>query len=109
MIECKVSRSDFFADAKKPQRLAGTGIGERRYFMTPVGLVKPSELPEEWGLIEIDGRSASVVVECPKRTIDLSGHVAEKRLLLSTISRIRTREFLMIQRIEGVDEEEAVA
>lgn len=97
LIECKTSRSDFIADFKKPHRLAGTGAGEIRFFLTPPGIAKPSELGD-WGLIETDGKLAEIIVDAPKRTIDLAGHLSEKRMLISTIRRIRTREFLMISR-----------
>lgn len=100
MIECKTSRGDFLADAKKPQRLAGTGMGERRYFMAPKGLLTPTDIPEHWGLLEVDGREISETVSAPRRTLDISGHANEKSMLLSTIRRIRTREFLIIQKEE---------
>jgi hypothetical protein len=103
LIECKVSRSDFFADAKKTHRLSGTGSGERRFFLTPPSLIGPEELPEGWGLLELHGRSVKQIVDCERRPIDLASHQSEKRMLLSTISRIRMREFLIISR-EAVDE-----
>jgi hypothetical protein len=96
MIECKASRSDFFADARKPQRLAGTGAGEHRYFMVPLGMITPTELPPEWGLLEVDGKQVTETVRAERRKLDTAGHIQEKRMLLSTISRIRTREFLII-------------
>jgi hypothetical protein len=96
MIECKASRSDFFADAKKPQRLAGTGCGEHRYFMVPKGLIAVDELPADWGLLEVDGKQLTETLPAHSRQLDRNGHIQEKRLLLSTISRIRTREFLII-------------
>lgn len=96
LVECKVSRSDFFADAAKPHRIHGSGPGEVRYFMVPEGLVKAAELPEGWGLLEVSGRSVNTVLKAPTRTIDLAGHKTEKIFLLSTIRRIRTREFLII-------------
>jgi hypothetical protein len=47
LVECKVSRSDFIADAKKAfRRFPETGMGAFRYFMVPDGLVKPTEIPE---------------------------------------------------------------
>lgn len=49
LIECKASRADFFADAKKPQRSNGTGMGEYRYFFTPKELIARDELPSDWG------------------------------------------------------------
>lgn len=59
VIECKVSRSDFLKDRHKPFRINSTaGMGDRRYYCAPKGLIKPEELPMNWGLIEIlsDGK-----------------------------------------------------
>lgn len=50
MVETKVTRSDFLADAKKPHRNSD-GVGMYRYYACPEGLIKPEELPEKWGLI----------------------------------------------------------
>lgn len=55
LVECKVSRSDFLADRSKPHRLEG-GVGNWRYYMAPEGLIQVAELPEKWGLVEVDGR-----------------------------------------------------
>lgn len=54
LIECKASRSDFLADKKKwfRQRLEG-GMGYKRYYMSPVGLLKLEEIPDGWGLLEV--------------------------------------------------------
>lgn len=51
VVEVKVSRSDFLADAKKPHRADGEGMGLYRYFMCPDGLIQPDEVPERWGLL----------------------------------------------------------
>lgn len=106
LIECKASRADFFADAEKPHRKAGTGAGEQRYFLTAPGLVKPEELPEGWGLLELHGRTVQTVFEpdWSKRKLDLTGHLDEKKILLSLIGRIKAREFLFIAR-EDLDRE----
>jgi hypothetical protein len=56
LIECKVSRADFLADAKKPHRQDGNGMGRWRYFMCPEGLIRPSELPARWGLLYVDAK-----------------------------------------------------
>ncbi|QYW02185.1 hypothetical protein CPT_Sonora_084 [Stenotrophomonas phage Sonora] len=55
VVEVKMSRADFKADASKPHRKAG-GIGNWRYYMTPTGLLRPEELPVGWGLIEVNDR-----------------------------------------------------
>lgn len=58
LVEVKVSRSDFLADAKKffrqnPER----GVGAFRYYCSPEGLITEEDLPENWGLLwEKDGR-----------------------------------------------------
>lgn len=51
VVEVKISRSDFFADAKKPHRADGLGMGIYRYYMCPEGLIQPDEIPEKWGLL----------------------------------------------------------
>lgn len=52
LIETKISRADFKADAKKSFRQNG-GVGRYRYYACPEGLIKPEELPEKWGLIYV--------------------------------------------------------
>ena len=57
VVECKVSRSDFFADRKKPsRRSAAVRPGVQCWYLTPPGLLRVEELPEGWGLLEFDGR-----------------------------------------------------
>ena len=52
LIEVKVSRSDFLADKKKDhRRRPHTGMGSRRYYLCPKGMIKPEEVPEGWGLL----------------------------------------------------------
>lgn len=54
LIECKVSRGDFLKDKHKPFRAnPEKGMGDRRYYCCPKGLIKPEELPEGWGLLYI--------------------------------------------------------
>lgn len=55
VIEVKISRADFLADAKKPHRVSG-GVGSWRYYMAPTGLIAPMELPTGWGLLEVNPR-----------------------------------------------------
>lgn len=55
LIECKTSRSDFLADAKKPERNGSEmGVGNYRVYLTPKGLLSIDEIPNRWGLIEVD-------------------------------------------------------
>ena len=56
LIECKSTRSDFLADAKKLfRKIPSQGMGGKRYYMAPVGLLQPSAIPEGWGLLEVYG------------------------------------------------------
>lgn len=57
VIECKVSRSDFRADAKKPHRGA-SGMGRYRYFLCPDGMLEPAEIPDRWGLLVMTRRGS---------------------------------------------------
>jgi hypothetical protein len=62
IIEAKVSRSDFLADLKKPERVSGRGLGVYRFYLTPSGLIVPDELPPGWGLLyEERGRVIDIV------------------------------------------------
>jgi hypothetical protein len=57
LVECKASRADFLRDCKKRFRqLPWMGMGEWRFFMAPKGLIQVSELPEGWGLIEVNDK-----------------------------------------------------
>jgi hypothetical protein len=57
-VECKASRSDYRADAKKrdvPQ--AGTD----RYYACPADLIAVDELPERWGLMYVTNNGVRIV------------------------------------------------
>lgn len=57
VVECKTSRSDFLVDKKKSfRRNPSLGMGYHRWLFTSVGLLKKEELPESWGLAEVEQR-----------------------------------------------------
>lgn len=89
LIEVKISRADFFRDRLKPshQRPEG-GMGRRRWYMTPAGLVRAEEVPPGWGLVHVDGQKCIVVVEAPNRELEQQEHVHEARILTSAIRRL---------------------
>jgi len=60
VVESKVSRSDFLADSKKPERNSG-GVGTYRFYITPHNLITIEELPCNWGLLYTDGKSITEV------------------------------------------------
>lgn len=52
VYEIKVTRSDYLSDKNKYfRRNPEKGMGDRRYYVVPKGLVAPEELPNGWGLI----------------------------------------------------------
>lgn len=67
LVECKASRADFLRDGDKWHRRAGLGVGQRRYYMAPAGLLQPEDVPAGWGLVEVtsSGR-CRVAVRLPK-------------------------------------------
>jgi len=60
LIEVKVSRSDFLADKKKPERQSG-GVGTYRFYLAPTGILDIVDLPAGWGLLEFTGKSVKMV------------------------------------------------
>ncbi len=93
LVECKVSRSDFLADAHKPFRLLPEeGLGSKRLYMAPSGTIAPDELPKHWGLLECKGHEVRLTVK-PGKT-DLRTHVGlmkEMGLLLASLRRVEVR------------------
>lgn len=91
LIECKISRADFLADASKYFRCESSmGIGFARYFLTVPGIIKESELPAKWGLLELTGSKVRVVRK--SEYFEETNHRHEIGILLSTIRRIGQNE-----------------
>lgn len=99
MIECKVSRGDFLADqSKRHRKHPESGIGAYRYYLAPAGLIKVEELPDRWGLLEVDSRGrVNLRAGChPKRYgnervsfLHTSNHRSEIYMLLSGLRRLQ--------------------
>jgi hypothetical protein len=109
MIESKVSRADFKVDAKKPERQAG-GVGTYRFYITPMGLIAPDELPKGWGLLYVDGKKVIEVIKPvgnlwprfgypDKRGWDAFKHVvdpeAEHAMLFSITRRLAKKQSIL--------------
>lgn len=65
LVECKRSRADFLADRKKPFRAeASAGMGRTRLYAAAPGIIRPADLPDRWGMLEVtDGGRVQLVVE----------------------------------------------
>jgi hypothetical protein len=59
-IEIKISRADFFRDTPE-KRAAWQKHTHRFVYLTPKGLVKPEEVPEDCGLWEWDGATITSI------------------------------------------------
>ena len=93
VIECKVSRADFFADREKPFRQQPeTAMGCERFYLVPQGLIQKQELPRGWGLLECKGREISMAVR-PQRQSQRTetGMKWEMNLLLASLRRVEVR------------------
>lgn len=91
LIECKTSLADFRRDLAKWFRNSGFGIGQQRFFMAPVGVIPAKELPEGWGLLEVDGNIVRTTVEHKLVYIDEKRAAAEVPLLVAALRRAQIR------------------
>ncbi|GAA6371339.1 hypothetical protein [Odoribacter splanchnicus] len=84
LIEVKVSRSDFLADAKKSFRQQPEeGVGAFRYYCSPEGLITEADLPDKWGLLwEKDG-VITVVKDAERQRQNAQGEIT----ILASIMR----------------------
>lgn len=87
LVECKVSRSDFLADAAKSFRKhPSLGMGVERVYMTTPGVIRRDELTNGWGLVEVRGQRVVTVVK-PTPRYDINKH-AEIGWLVKYIRRV---------------------
>ena len=70
-IEVKVSRGDFNGELRRPtKRDSALRITNQFYFAAPLGLIRPTEIPPEAGLIEVDASGiARITLEAPHREV----------------------------------------
>lgn len=95
LIECKVSRADFLADREKPFRAnAERGMGDLRYFAAPAGIIRPSDLPENWGLLEVRDKQVREIIDA---TLQLADKRAEVAFLVSAIRRLEIACTVFVQ------------
>jgi len=88
LIECKVSRSDFLSDKKKWFRQRSyDGMGDMRYFAAPKGLLSVNEIPEGWGLLEVDGNR--FVRKVKKAELLEANKNSECVMLMSALRRLK--------------------
>ena len=70
--EVKVSKSDFMHEINDPtKRKSAEQFAGECYFATPANLVKPDEIPENWGLVEVSGRGCVCKKVAAQRKIEI--------------------------------------
>lgn len=86
LIEVKVSRSDFLSDKKKLWRKNPSyGLARYRSYMCPENVIKPSDLPDKWGLLYINEKGKISVVVDPEP--QECNHIEEMNLITSILRR----------------------
>jgi hypothetical protein len=92
VVECKVSRADFFADLEKPFRQKPEiGLGCERFYLAAHGLLRPEELPPGWGLLECRRRNVEVAKKSARNLRSAEGMGYEMNLLLASLRRVEVR------------------
>jgi hypothetical protein len=90
LIECKAGRADFLRDAKKiVRKKPAAGMGQRRYYLCPPGVINVEDLPSKWGLLFAEKGHITVQREAggnPKRSL-----LAELRFMNSMLRRAQIR------------------
>jgi hypothetical protein len=65
--EIKTSRADWLRELKDPLKsIDGRAKVDFWWLAAPAGTVKEGELPDGWGLIEVNGRGTHIRVEAPR-------------------------------------------
>ena len=105
LIECKASVSDFLADKQKCFRAKPEdGMGYNRYYMAPVGLLSPNQMPQGWGLLEVyEKESRHPSYRKIVKTVDSDRFIernqsAEVSYLVSAIRRIQTSMVVFVEK-----------
>ena len=90
LIECKLSRSDFLKDSSKAVRKnPRTGMGQRRYYLSPPDVIRVEDLPPKWGLLWVV--KGQVTVRREARGHAARNLVAEIRFLSAMLRRAQIR------------------
>jgi len=104
LIECKTSRADFLSDKDKFfRRQESYGMGEERYYAAPTGIIRPEELPEGWGLFEIDEK---FVREVRRAEIKHANKRHECIMLMSMLRRLEISTAVFVRHDVPIDVEE---
>jgi hypothetical protein len=97
VVECKASRSDFLANRNKPCVRVKRMVGNERYFLSKLGIVKLEDLENtEYGLIVLEDGRCYMKKKAKFHDLSPEEYNDERTILVSALRRIQTREFLTI-------------
>lgn len=66
--EVKVSRGDFLNELRHPEkRQNALDLSHQFYFACPIQMIAPTEVPEETGLVWVDGKRVTIAKRAPIR------------------------------------------
>lgn len=92
VVECKISRADFLVDRQKPFRVKPqSGMGCERFYLAPSGMLRPDELPQGWGLLELRNRKIEMLHPSEANLRTATGFRYEMNLLLASLRRVEIR------------------
>lgn len=63
LIEAKLNDSDLGADKRKTLHIDRDKLGDYRFYIAPKGLVSADNIPNKYGLLEVDGSRVNIVKE----------------------------------------------
>ena len=103
LIECKTSRKDFLKDKKKAWRIhPEMGMGTYRYYLCPPGIINPSDLPRNWGLLWVYPKTIKTIVKAEAQPS------SEYSLMYSLIRRAILRGYDPNTRFDTLEPETAI-
>ena len=87
VVECKATKEDLRRDKQKGHHKRGLRMGDRRYYLTPQGLLQAKDCPEDHGLLwPASGRQKVQVLREAPQLDSYAG--AEVRLLVAEMRRL---------------------
>jgi hypothetical protein len=92
VVECKISRGDFLSDAGKAWRSdPAIALGCERYYFAPRDMIRETELPAGWGLLEFHAHKTKLIKKSKRNLRQDEGFKNEMNLLLASLARVEVR------------------
>jgi len=99
LLEAKTTKADFLREQKEKwvRKNPQYGMGDWRFYITKKGLLKKEDLPEMWGLIEVNDKGKARIKYNPFGKGNIYSHwtknekndYAERQMMFSALRRIQ--------------------